>query len=81
MKLRYRKRTSSKVWRYSARNISVKPGDLMVTGYGEGKLYRLEDRRIGPAASRGKLYPREIKPPANGLKAIIENDEVYWVDA
>lgn len=80
MKIKYRKWKKTRVLRYSAYNFDAEPGDLMVSGYGEGKLFRLEGRRIGPMAAIGELYPREILPPINGMKAVIEDDDVYWVD-
>ncbi|KKN02490.1 hypothetical protein LCGC14_1117160 [marine sediment metagenome] len=79
-KIKYRKRKTTKVLRFNARNFDAEPGDLMVETYGSGKLYRLEDRRIGPMATAGELYPRLIKPPTEGLKAVIEDGEVFWVD-
>lgn len=78
-KIRYRKRKSARVFPFSAYNFDAEPGDLMVVPYST-ILYRLEDRRIGPLAAAGVLYPREIKPPLAGLKSIIEEGEVYWVD-
>ena len=79
-KIRFRKRKATRVRRYNPRDWDAEPGDLMVESFGSGKLYRLEDRRIGPMAAAGELYPREIAPPKSGLKAVIEDGEVYWVD-
>lgn len=77
VKIRYRKRKTTRVLGWNPYNFDAEPGDLMV---GHGKLYRLEDRRIGPMAALGELYPREIQPPSPNLKAIKLEGEVFWVD-
>lgn len=80
MKIRYRKRKKTRVLWYSEYNFDAEPGDLMVSRFGDGKLYRLEDRKYGPMAALGELYPRLIHPPSKELKALRQGNEVYWVD-
>ncbi len=79
MKKRYRRRRSVKVWVYSEWNFKVEPGDLLVTF--DGKLFRAESSNGYGKRNLGELTPRLIKPPQDGMIAIIEEQEIYWVRA
>lgn len=43
-------------------------------------VVRLEESSGWGKARWGELYPRDVRPPKVGLKAIIEDGEVYWTD-
>ena len=44
----------------------------------DGKLFRLEKSSGWGAKSAGVLYPRTIKPPRDGMVAMIRDGEVWW---
>lgn len=76
-RIKHRKRKDTKILGWNPWNFDAEPGDLMV---GHGKLYRLEDRKRGNMAAAGELYPRLIKPPVEGLFAILDGEDVFWID-
>ena len=75
---RYRRRRSANVLPYDPWNQEAMPGDLMVDLF-TGKLHRLEQSSGWGKRMSGDLTPREILPPAEGLKAIIKDDEIWWM--
>jgi len=56
--------------------MDAEQGDLMVSN--DGKLFRLEKSSGWGAKSAGVLYPRTIKPPRDGMVAMIRDGEVWW---
>lgn len=78
MTRRYRKRLKTQVWHYSEHNFDANSGDLMVKR--NGTLVRLEESSGWGAKNAGILYPRTVKPPWPGAKAIIRNGDVWWTD-
>lgn len=79
MRIKYRRRESTRVSYYNPWDMSAEVGDLMVCAQ-TGKLYRLQESSGINQARSGELYPRTIKPPQSGMKAILEDGEIYWTD-
>jgi len=77
IKIRYRKWKKTRVLHWNPHNWDAEPGDLMC---GFGKLYRLKESNGCCKASAGELLAIEIKSPFKDGKAIIEDDEIYWID-
>lgn len=74
---RYRRRKTSRVWRYHPLNTDAEPGDLMVAY--DGRLFRLEESSGWGKRMAGELTLRTIKPPRLGLRAELREGEIWWV--
>jgi len=64
------------ILRYNPWNFDAESGDIMV---GFGRAWRLYDRKGSPSSAAGQLLMRELKK--KGKKAIIQNNELIWVDS
>jgi len=57
-------------------NWDIEIGDKLITA--DGKLYRAEASSGRGKRTAGELYPREIKPPVEGAKAVLIDGVGYW---
>ena len=57
-------------------NWDIEVGDKLITA--DGKLYRAEKSSGWGKRAAGELYPREIKPPIKGAKAVLIDGVGYW---
>lgn len=79
--IRYKKRKATRCLPFDAKSLEAEPGDLMVDACIDGgRLYRLEQPSGRNAAAAGHLYPRTIKPPSSSMRAVLRENEVYWVE-
>jgi len=74
MKIRYRRKRSAQI---NPRDKDADEGDLYVT---DGRLTRCETPSGWGMRTRGWLYSRRIKPPKEGMIAIVEDNEIYWIN-
>ena len=81
MRIRYRKRKSTRVYPFPFSTTSTSDceiGDLLVDH--KGKLFRLRESTGWGKSRAGELTPCEIKPPKSDMKALLEGGEVYWTN-
>lgn len=67
---------TAKVLPYNPWNFDAEPGDIMV---GNGRAWRLYERKGSPSAAAGELCMRELK--RKGMKAIIEDGQLRWISS
>ena len=81
MRIKYRKRKSTRAFifpLFTHFTDDYESGDLLIDD--KGGLFRLKESTGWGKRMAGELTPCEIKPPQHGMRAILENDNIYWTD-
>jgi len=62
---------------YNARNFNAEVGDRVLHLY-DGKVFDLQESSGKNQRDAGELYPREVRPPKAGARAVRINDVWFW---